>query len=50
MCAEKATVTHIDLESNKTFDYTDILIADKVDIRVDKQSILQVAEQLKKEI
>jgi hypothetical protein len=49
-CAKKATVTYIDLTSDEVFDYTDVLIDDNVDIIVNKQSILQVAEELKKEL
>ena len=50
MCAENAYVEYVDLTSNEIFDYTDIIIDDNVAAQVNKQSILNIAEKLKKEI
>lgn len=49
-CAENATIDFIDLTSDKIFDYSECLWDDDVDVIINKESILSIAEQLKKEL
>jgi hypothetical protein len=39
---ENATIEHIDLTSDEVFDYTDVLVDDDVEVRINKQSILKL--------
>lgn len=46
LAAENAVVEFVDLNDNEIFDYTDVLNANNIDARVNKQGILYTINQI----